>query len=240
MTGTQPNAYTETWFELFLAGQDSDQTAHEVDFLLRSLPRPSVSHVLDVCCGYGRHAGLLANEGYRVLGIDRDTHVIDCARSRHASQNLTFQAHDMTRLAELRGPFDAVICMWQSFGYHDPATNRDVLRQMTSLLPIGGRIVMDIYNRDFFTARQGTRASEVRGVEVVTSQRLEGDRLIVDLAYRDRLQQETFDWQVFTPLAVTELAASVGLAPVLACTSFDESVAPSSNRPRMQLVFAKQ
>lgn len=238
MTISEPNAYTDTWFEVFLANPDPDQTALEVDFLKRTLPQPAIISVLDVCCGYGRHAGPLAQEEYRVLGIDRDPHVIERARSLRASPNLAFQKHDMTRLADLPGPFDAVICMWQSFGYHDAATNADVLLQMANLVQEGGRIVLDIYNREFFETRQGTRSAEVHGVEIVTTQRLAGDRLIVDLEYRDRHQRETFDWQVFTPWEISDLAGSAGLDLVLACTGFDEQQAPSADRPRMQVVFA--
>jgi SAM-dependent methyltransferase len=240
MTRTQPNAYTDTWFELFLAHQDTDQTAREVAFLQRNLPQPEITSVLDVCCGYGRHAGSLAKAGYRVLGIDRDPQVIARARMTHASPTLSFQVHDMTRLAELRGPFDAVICMWQSFGYHDAATNADVLRQMARLLPIGGTMVLDIYNRDFFERRQGTRASDVHGVEVATTQRIAGNRLLVDLEYQDRQQQETFDWQVFALDSIVDLAASTDLELVVACTSFEEQQPPNADQPRMQLVFSRR
>jgi 2-polyprenyl-3-methyl-5-hydroxy-6-metoxy-1,4-benzoquinol methylase len=92
MTGTQPNAYTETWFELFLAHQDTNQTAREVAFLRRNLPQHEINNVLDVCCGYGRHAGPLADTGYRVLGIDRDPQVIAHAHATHASPNLSFRS----------------------------------------------------------------------------------------------------------------------------------------------------
>ena len=239
MAGQPSNAYTRTWFDLFLASQDPDQAAREVDFLKRNLPRPPITRILDVCCGYGRHAGPLAIDGYSVVGIDRDEAAIECARSLHGLDRLTFLVHDMTKLRALSGPFDAVICMWQSFGYHNAATNADILRQMAELLPSGSRVVLDIYNRDFFAPRQGSRTTEQQGVEVVTHQRLDGDRLVVDLEYRGRQEQETFDWQVFTPQAITDLAASVGLERMLACTSFDENQPPSEDRPRMQLVFGR-
>lgn len=230
------NAYTPTWFELFLTSQTHDRTAHEVDFLTRVLPAPP-GRLLDVCCGYGRHAAPLADAGYDVVGIDRDERAIARARSLHAHDRATFLAHDMTRLNELPGPFDGIICMWQSFGYHDAATNADILRQMAELLTSGGRVVLDLYNRDFFGTRQGERTTIQEGVEIVTRQRLDEDRLIVDLDYRDRDERETFDWQVFTPDTITDLATSVGLEPVLACTAFDKSLPPSRDNPRMQMVF---
>lgn len=231
-----PNTYTPTWFELFLANQSPEQTVREVDFLTRVLPEPP-ARVLDVCCGYGRHAAPLASAGYDVLGIDRDATATDRTRLLHDHERLTFLTHDMTRLRELTGTFDAVICMWQSFGYHDAATNADILRDMTEPLSPSGRVVLDLYNRDFFVTREGERTTSQQAVEIVTRQHLDGDRLIVELEYRDRAEREAFDWQVFTPDTITALASSAGLDRVLACTSFDESQPPSPDTPRMQLVF---
>lgn len=231
-----PNTYTPTWFELFLASQSPEQTAREVDFLTRVLP-PLPARILDVCCGHGRHAGPLADAGYHVLGIDRDASAMERAQTLHDREGTAFLTHDMTRLRELPGTFDAVVCMWQSFGYHDAATNADILRQMTELLSPGGRVVLDLYNLDFFVTRQGERTTIQQGVEIVTRQHLNGDRLIVELEYRDRDERETFDWQVFTPETITALAATLGLDRALACTSFDESQPPSPDTPRMQIVF---
>lgn len=226
---------TQTWFDLFRANHDPSRTAREADVLTRVLPPPP-ARILDVWCGYGRHAHLLAEAGYEVLGIDRDDHAVERARALHDHPRATFLVHDMTRIGDLPGPFDGITCMWQSFGYHDDATNAGILRQMARQLTPGGRIVLDIYNRDFFACRQGGRATTQQGIEIVTRQHLHDDRLIVDLDYRD--EWERFDWQVFTPKAITRLAATLGLKRALACASFDERQPPSPDTPRMQLVFA--
>lgn len=240
--GAVRNAYSDTWFELFLDQPDPVQTAHEVAFLSRNLPRSEVTTVLDVCSGYGRHAAPLAETGYHVTGIDRDERVIKQARSLHAGEGLSFGAHDMTRLHDLPGTFDAVICMWQSFGYFDAATNKNVLSQMAERLHPGGRLVLDLYNRDFFKTHQGAWSSVRHGVEVVTNQWMDGDRLIAELEYRSNTpdERDVFDWQLFTPQSIRELAESGGLHGVLVCTRCDENQSPSAGHPRMQLVFEKR
>ncbi len=234
----ETNRYSAAWFELFLADVDSAQTAREVAFLVRNLPAPPAA-VLDVCCGSGRHAAPLADAGYDVLGIDRDASVIERAGAAHPAERLTFRMLDMTRLDELDGSFDAVICMWQSFGYGDADTNAEVLRQMTARLHSGGRLVLDIYNRDFFESRQGERETTQRGEAIRTRQRLEDDRLIVALDYLDRGERERFDWQVFTSESIAALADRCGLRVLVACTDFDERVPPSIDQPRMQLVLER-
>jgi len=150
------NRYSPAWFELFLSDPDPALTAREVAFLARNLPS-SPATVLGVCCGYGRHAATLAGAGYKVLGIDWDAAVIDRAAALRSGDHLTFTIHDMTRLDALPGTFDVVICMWQSFGYHDAATNAAVLRQMATHLRPGGRLVLDLYNSNFFESRQSAR-----------------------------------------------------------------------------------
>src|SRR5437868_10696271 len=60
------NRYSTTWFELFLQPIQTVQTEREIAFVARQIPQPAYETVLDLCCGYGRHARLLAERGYRV------------------------------------------------------------------------------------------------------------------------------------------------------------------------------
>jgi SAM-dependent methyltransferase len=235
-----PNTYSESWFDLFLGDQESGKTTQEIAFLAAVLPKPDGASVLDVCCGYGRHAIQLAKQGYTVLGIDRDPEVIRRAQALTDAASVTFRTYDMTRLHELSDQFDAVICMWQSYGFFDSPTNERVLRVMADRLRPGGRLVLDIYNRDFFLDRQGVRTTTVRGTRVKTRQRLKGDRLIVELDYVERGESDVFDWQVFTPSSMSELAGRIGLILLVACSEFNPEVAPTDSNPRMQLVFQQR
>jgi 2-polyprenyl-3-methyl-5-hydroxy-6-metoxy-1,4-benzoquinol methylase len=157
----QVNAYSDTWFQVFLSNPDAEQTGREVDFLKRNLPGEEFVHVLDVCCGYGRHAVPLAAAGYTVLGIDRSRSVIESALSNAGSGGPEFLEWPMERVGELQFRPDAVICMWQSFGYFNSSVNGDILSQFGSMLPPGGRLVMDIYHRGFFEMRLGTRTTRL-------------------------------------------------------------------------------
>jgi SAM-dependent methyltransferase len=183
------NAYTPGWFDTFLRAYWPEQTAREVDFLSRQLPLPAYRDVLDVCCGAGRHALPLAARGHRVTGLDRDERMLSQARRGAAAAaanggGATFVSGDMRELAAaVSGAFDAAICMWQSFGYFDAATNADVLRQMREALRPGGRLILDLYNRDAFSEGSGAETTERAGRAITTTQTLAGDRLAVAIDY---------------------------------------------------------
>ncbi len=74
------NAYSSLWFKTFLETIPDSQTEKEAAFVERCLPRAKYTRILDLCCGEGRHARLLAARGYSVIGLDRDVSVIEIAR----------------------------------------------------------------------------------------------------------------------------------------------------------------
>lgn len=234
-----PNEYSATWFALFLQPIQRSQTESEIAFIVHHLPRPHYTSVVDLCCGTGRHARLLAARGYRMLGMDRDTAALAEA-GRVSGNEVTYIAQDMRRFAELPGSFDAVLNLWQSFGYFDEATNRDVLRQINQKLAPKGRLILDIYHRSFFERHQGTRSFVKEGVLITESKYMTGNRLTVNLVYGDGEPTDTFDWRLYTPDELSELAEAVGFRCVVVCTGFDEEKPPSPANPRMQFVLEKK
>jgi SAM-dependent methyltransferase len=231
------NRYSPRWSQVFLLTHDAAQSQREVDFLRRQLPLPRFRRVLDVCCGVGRHAAPLAEAGYNVTGIDRDESVL--AEARRRCPRGRFIQLDMRQLDRLTDRFDAVICMWQSFGYFDTATNESVLAQMSDCLTDGDRLVLDIYHRDCFEKRQGSRTFECNGATITETKHMTGDRLHVALDYDDAGERDEFEWQLFTPESLTDLAAKHGLRRIVACTGANESLPPNADVSRMQLVFER-
>ncbi|HEX5547363.1 MAG TPA: class I SAM-dependent methyltransferase [Ktedonobacterales bacterium] len=240
-----PNAYSSLWFHLFLPLQTDESTEKDVAFLARQLPLPRYGHLLDLCCGYGRHAMRLAERGYQVTGLDRDPEAIaEAERRTHvANQQVTYLVGDMREVGELPGTFDGVINMWQSLAYFDEATNAEVLRQVRSKLTPGGRFIVDIYNRDFFERNQGQKRQEIDSTIVESDGYMEGNRWHSVLTYRDAagalVGGDHMEWQMFTSDEFVALAAQCGFTSRLACAWADETIPPSPDVARMQIVLER-
>jgi SAM-dependent methyltransferase len=239
MRDINDNPYSPTWFDTFLHTIDPAQTRREAEFLTRQLPLPRHRRVLDICCGPGRHSLELARLGYDVSGFDCNADVINRAKQAAGSAG-NFLIHDMCHTREISGDFDAAILLWQSFGQFDEATNLDVLRQIASKLTAGGRFILDIYDRRFFEPRQGTLVHERAGKRITEHKHMGGNRLVVELDYGDGAVGDRFDWQLFSPDELIALARPVGFNCMLCCTEFDETRAPTGERPRVQYVFEKR
>ena len=153
MTSPATNSYSRNWFEFFHVGIDETRTAQEVAFFCSCAPLPEFREVLDVCCGIGRHARALSNLGYSVVGIERDREIVSQARKLGGGP--IYVNADVRNYSPAIGQFDLAMVMSQSFGYFDAATNFTSLNHFASALRHGGRIILDLWNREFFNARPG-------------------------------------------------------------------------------------
>lgn len=239
------NAYSQMWFSLFMPLQTEESTRKDVAVLARQLPLPRYMRLLDLCCGYGRHALRLAESGYEVTGLDRDKEAIaEAERRTHvANQQVTYVRGNMREVGALPGTFDAVINMWQSLAYFDEETNAELLRQIRSKLTPGGRFIVDMYNREYFECNQGEKRQEIDGIIVESDGYMRGNRWHSVLTYRDGsgavVGGDHMEWQMYTPGEFLALATECGFAARLVCTWADENRAPSRDVARMQVVLER-
>jgi SAM-dependent methyltransferase len=236
MSGILTNAYSQRWFDTFHANIAGERTAREVAFISNCAPLPDFQNVLDVCCGMGRHSRALAARGYSVTGLERDE--IALTKARAMANGPRYVQADVRDYAPEAATYDLAIVMSQSFGYFDAATNQNVLQRLAAAVRPGGRIILDLWNPEFFALHSGRREFETPTGLVRETKRLVGDRLHVELAYPDG-GQDTFEWQLFPYEAMAAAAGSAGLRVMLACTDFEVAVKPHSNNPRVHYVLER-
>jgi SAM-dependent methyltransferase len=130
-----------------------EQTAREVTFIRQALSPPAGGEILDLACGYGRHALELAQTGLRMTGLDLSLPLLiraaDTAQRRGLAVNFV---HADMREMTFDSRFDAAYCVLSSFGYFDEETNLRVASGICRALKPGGRFLLDIINRDYIVA----------------------------------------------------------------------------------------
>ena len=107
------HASAEFYDLIYSTFKDYQVEAARIATLLRR-GNPRCQTVLDVACGTGEHARLLAADGFAVDGLDLDAAFVRIARQKHPAGRF-FQA-DMGNF-HLPHRYDAVICLFSSIGY---------------------------------------------------------------------------------------------------------------------------
>ena len=95
-------------------------TLAEVDLIEELSAAINTSKILDMMCGYGRHALELARRGGQVTAIDNLQEYIDEIKLKASEQNLDITAIQSDILqVKLDKLYDAAICMGNSFSFFD-------------------------------------------------------------------------------------------------------------------------
>ena len=222
------------------------QTRLEVDFVLRSLRPPEGARILDLPCGYGRHAALLARRGFCVVGVDLSIAMLAEARRRSTEgPRLRFRRGDMRRIA-YRAEFDAVINLYTSFGYFTPAQNVAALRRMARALRPGGRLLVDhrdpAYDADL-PRRLWYRTGKTRFV--LEDRRFDRRTKITDstqlivITGRRWVAQKTLRFQEFSLPQWRRMLRRVGLRFLRAYSGYDGRPYRAGSTGRLILVAEK-
>jgi ubiquinone/menaquinone biosynthesis C-methylase UbiE len=119
-----------------------NHNTHYHDFLLRQLPA-HLGEALDLGCGTGAFARLLAQRAERVLGLDLSPQMIRVARERSTGyQNITFEVADATTWVFGRELFD---CIASIATLHHLPLGQTLTKLRDALRPNGTLLILDLY-----------------------------------------------------------------------------------------------
>jgi ubiquinone/menaquinone biosynthesis C-methylase UbiE len=139
-------SYNNSLFEKLLPIYDT--AALVLTPVRRAIPEllhlPTGTHVVDVACGTGTQAKLLAEHGYRVTGIDLSPAMLKQAEEKMGELDVKFICCDAARTGCANHCFDAAII---SFSLHDmpPELRMGVLKEMRRITKAGGVILVADY-----------------------------------------------------------------------------------------------
>jgi SAM-dependent methyltransferase len=132
--------------------EESIDDAHsdtDTSEILRLLDLPKGSRILDAPCGHGRISRRLAAAGMAVTGVDLTPAYLEQARAdpQLIPGMVEYVMGDLRQLP-VEGPFDAVVCWLNSFGYYDDADCHRVLAEFHRVMRPGGLVVIDTLHHD--------------------------------------------------------------------------------------------
>lgn len=121
-----------------------EYTEREIEFLQKIVTFPHNGYILDMPCGFGRHALLLAAQGFRVTGVDLAVEYISSLESEARQQNLPVTAVPLDMLEfKSSETFDIVLCLGNSFNYFSYDKMKRFITVVATALKQGGKVVVN-------------------------------------------------------------------------------------------------
>lgn len=135
--------YKNIWRQIF----PEKTTQAEVDFIVADAGLNSRSNILDLMCGYGRHAVPFARRNIKVTAIDNLCDYINEIKDISRSENLPIETlcEDVLEM-QIDQQYDAVICMGNSLQFFNDEEIRKLLLNITDHLKSGGRFYINTWS----------------------------------------------------------------------------------------------
>ncbi len=203
----------EDYLYFYAPSLTDERSDREVAGIITLLEMQPPLNVLDLACGFGRHANRLAALGFTVTGVDTSAGFLALARAPGAA--VRYLQADM-RSITFEGEFDRVLLLFTAFGYFEHAQNQRVLHNIAMALKPGGRLAFDIPNRDV-TLKSLTPVTLVEinndlminrsSFDMLTG-RWNNQRIVI----RDGVRKDKpFSIQLYNPTQIQNMLADAGL-----------------------------
>lgn len=192
----------------------------EVPFVLQELALQPEDSVLDLCCGIGRHAIPLAQQGVGVTGLDHAEVLLEYGRNWAEKQGVSVKwaQGDMRKLPFGDGEFRAVLNLWTSFGYlEDDHEHLRVLKEVARVLHPRGLFLLDVLNRDWimYNLEVGEEVREIEGITEINQYDFDSqtgrDMITTRYIYNGEERKVQHSCRMFTYQELNHLLQQAGL-----------------------------
>lgn len=130
----------------------TENTKEQVDFIIEKMNLKGNERILDLACGYGRHALEFARRGYEVVGVDITEDYVNYGNQEASKEKLNahFILSDI-REVNFESEFDVVLNMADgAIGYlENDIENMKIFKVIAKALKPGGQHFMDIMSGDY-------------------------------------------------------------------------------------------
>ncbi len=233
--------FDSPYYPILYAHRDEAEARRFLDRLLVRLSVRPPARVIDVGCGWGRHARYLARKGFSVLGIDANEKVT--ARLASDPPRLQFITHDVLEPFPAEwGTFDAALSLFTAFGYFmRQADHLRALRHIYAILKPSGLFVLDFMNVTYALCRLKPSESIRRnGIHFDIRRTYSPPFILKDITVNDGKRLYRFRERIwaFWPEELNTLLRTAGFRIVDQWGDYDLSAFNESCSPR--LIFLAQ
>lgn len=159
--------YKDIWRTIIPA----ELTVKEVDFMLPYFKLNQGSKVLDLMCGYGRHALALAQKGIAVTAVDNLAAYINEVEQKATKEALPVKAirADVVNFKTAE-EFDLAICMGNSLNFFNREEVNAILSNTAAQLKKGGHLLINSWSIAEIAIRQFVSSSwsEIDGMKFLS------------------------------------------------------------------------
>jgi len=141
------NFFDGQYKDIWRAYIPEELTRRELDFIVQYFNLNSEHKVLDIMCGYGRHAIGLARKGVSVTAVDNLKEYIQEIKQVAVSEDLSLQAirSDVLRFASSE-KFDLVICMGNSLNFFNEEDTLTLMNSIAAALKPNGQFLINSWS----------------------------------------------------------------------------------------------
>jgi SAM-dependent methyltransferase len=180
----------ENWFDskyypILYNNRDYAEAAAFVEHLASYLQLNANDAVVDIACGEGRFAAVLATKAHTVIGVDLSEQRILEAKKLEQDR-LHFYVHDM-RYPFYVNYFDYAFNFFTSFGYFaTPRDNHMAAAAFATSLKKGGKLIVDYLNQDVVLQHLVPQQQMVKqGITFDITKRLVNTKIVKDIRVTD-------------------------------------------------------
>jgi len=132
--------------------------AEEIATFLLDAGVPPGARILDVPCGLGRRAHVLAERGFRVTAVDPNEVAVQNLRKRVGAAlagRLEYRTAPLAALPDLplTETYEAILCLDHALSRDPPGEDGAFLHRLRGHMAPGGTLAVDFLHRDFFASR---------------------------------------------------------------------------------------
>ena len=127
----------------------------ETPFLARVLATAPARRVLDLGCGTGEHARMLASQGFTVVGVDASDAMLARARQHSSEGNPSYVLGDVSDVGSLvSGEFGGAICLGNTLPHVTTAADLDrLVHGLRERLLSGAPLLIQLLNYERIFAK---------------------------------------------------------------------------------------